>query len=45
MGAVSKSIFVIYEEMGKYLIINEGPLVIYDFATAPFWIFLYFRTI
>jgi hypothetical protein len=28
--------FLIYEEMGKYLTIYEGLLVIYDFATAPF---------
>jgi hypothetical protein len=40
MGAVTKSYmrkgFLIYEEMSKYL-------VIYDFATAPFWISLYMR--
>jgi hypothetical protein len=36
-GAVAKSYmrkgFLIYEEMRKYL---RRPLVIYDFATAPF---------
>jgi hypothetical protein len=40
MGEVAKSYmskgFLIYEEMHKYLAIyEEGPLVIYDFATAP----------
>jgi hypothetical protein len=35
MGAVAKC-FLIYEEMCKYL-------VIYDFATAPYWISLYER--
>jgi hypothetical protein len=50
MGAVAKSSrrkgFLIYEEMGKYLVIHGRPLVIlliYDFATAPFWISLYMR--
>jgi hypothetical protein len=45
MGAVAKSYmyimrkgFLLYEEMSKYL-------VIYAFATAPFWIFLYMRKI
>jgi hypothetical protein len=43
-GAVAKSYmrkgFLIYEEMRKYLVIYSmrRPLVIYDFATAPFWI-------
>jgi hypothetical protein len=50
MGAVAKSYlrkgFLIYEDMGKYLIIyEEAVLVIYEFATAPFWIFLYMRKI
>jgi len=40
MGAVVKSYmrkgFLIYEEMRKYLPIMRRPLVIYDFATAPF---------
>ncbi len=39
-GAVAKSYmrkgFPIYEEMGKYFPILRRPLVIYDFATAPF---------
>jgi hypothetical protein len=43
MGAVARSYmrkgFLIYEEMRKYLVIYmRRPLVIYDFATAPFWI-------
>jgi hypothetical protein len=42
MGAVAKSYmrkgFLIYEEMRKYL-------VIYDFATNPFWISLHLRKI
>jgi hypothetical protein len=29
--------------MRKYLTIYEEALVIYDFATAPFWISLYLR--
>ncbi len=41
-GAVAKSYmrkgFLIYEEMRKYFPIYISPLVIYDFATAPFWI-------
>ncbi len=44
MGAVAKSYmrkgFLIHEEMGKYLVIymrRPRPLVIYDYATAPFW--------
>ncbi len=41
--------FLIYEEMRKYFPIYEdslrSPLVIYDFATAPFWISLYMRKI
>jgi hypothetical protein len=34
-----------YEEMRKYLVIQymRWPLVIYDFATAPFWISLCMR--
>jgi hypothetical protein len=28
--------FLIYEEMSKFLVIYEEPLVIYDYATAPF---------
>jgi hypothetical protein len=37
--------FLICEEMRKYLVIYETvrALVIYDFATAPFWISLYMR--
>jgi hypothetical protein len=40
-GAIAKSYmrkgFLIYEERSKYLTIYMGrPLVIYDFATAPF---------
>jgi hypothetical protein len=38
-GAVPKSYmsknFLIYEEMGKYFPVRR-PIVIYDFATAPF---------
>ncbi len=38
-GAVAKSYmrkgFLIYEEMRKYFL-TRRPLVIYDFATAPF---------
>ncbi len=45
MGSVAKSCmrkgFLIYEEMRKYLTIYEETLVIYDFATAPFWILIY----
>ncbi len=35
--------FLIYEEMHKYFPIQymRRPLVIYDFATAPFWISWY----
>ncbi len=49
MGAVAKSYrrkgYLIYEEMRKYLVIHvyEEPLLIYDFATAPFWISSYTR--
>ncbi len=47
MGAVAKSYmrkcFLIYEEMRKYLVIYEEPLVIYDSATAPYWISLNIR--
>jgi hypothetical protein len=49
MGAVAKSYmrkcFLIYEEMCKYLVIycKRRPAVIYDFATAPFWISLYMK--
>ncbi len=41
------SYFLIYEEMRKYFPIYSmrRPLVIYDFATAPFGIFLYMRKI
>jgi hypothetical protein len=39
-GSVAKSYmrkgFLIYEEMRKYFPIYEEPLIIYDFATAPF---------
>ncbi len=35
--------FLIYEEMSKYLTKYEDALVIYDFATDPFWISLYMR--
>jgi hypothetical protein len=41
-GAVAKSYmrkgFLIYEEMRKYLAINEAAVshTVYDFATAPF---------
>jgi hypothetical protein len=36
--------FLIYEEMRKYFPIHmRRPLVIYDFATAPFWISFYMR--
>ncbi len=44
MGAAAKSYmskgFHIYEEIRKYLVIYcmRRSLVIYDFATAPFWI-------
>jgi hypothetical protein len=46
MGAVAKSYmrkgFLIYEEMRKYLVMYiRRPLVISDFATAPFWTSLY----
>ncbi len=39
--------FLIYEEIGKYLVIyyKRRPLVMYDFATAPFWLSLYMRKI
>ncbi len=39
--------FLMYEEMRKYFTIYEErrPLVIYDFATAPFWISSYMRKI
>ncbi len=44
-GAVAKSYmrkgFLRYEELRKYLV----PLVIYDIATAPFWISLYMKKI
>jgi hypothetical protein len=36
--------FLIYEELRKYLVMRR-PLVIYDFATAPFWISLYMSKI
>ncbi len=49
-GAVVKSYmregFLIYEEMRKYFpIYMRRSLVIYEFATAPFWISLYMRKI
>jgi hypothetical protein len=48
-GAVAKSYmrkgFLIYEEMRKYSSYMRRPLVIYDFATAPFRISLYMRKI
>ncbi len=50
-GAVAQSYMrkglLIYEEMRKYFPIYcmSTPLVIYDFATAPFWISLYMRKI
>jgi hypothetical protein len=37
--------FLIYEEMRKYLVTYEEAFVIHDFATTPFWIFLYMRKI
>ncbi len=46
MGAVAKSYmrkgFLKNEAMRKYLVMQymRRPLVIYDFATAPFWISL-----
>jgi hypothetical protein len=47
--AVAKSYmrkgFLIYEERSKYLTIYERPLVMNDFATAPFRISLYMRKI
>jgi hypothetical protein len=42
-GAVAG--FLIYEEMHKYFPYMRRPLVIYDFATASFRIFLYMRKI
>jgi hypothetical protein len=46
MGAVAKTRKSFqYEEMRKYIVIYVRPLVIYDFATAPFWISLYMRKI
>jgi hypothetical protein len=51
MGAVAKSYmrrgFLIHEEMRKYLTIYEEAIghILYDFATAPFWISLYMRKI
>jgi hypothetical protein len=49
MRAVAKSYmrkgFLIHEEMRKYLPIMRRPLVLYDFATAPFWISLDVRKI
>jgi hypothetical protein len=42
MGAVARSYmrkgFLICMEMRKSLVIYEDALVIYDFATTPFWI-------
>jgi hypothetical protein len=46
-GAVAKSFmrkgFLIHEEMRKYFPIQymRRPAVIYEFATAPFWISIY----
>jgi hypothetical protein len=52
MGAVAKSYlrkdFLINEEMRKYLVIymyKEAVIVIYDFATASFWISLHMKNI
>ena len=49
MGAVGKSFmrkgFLIYEEMRKYYLYLRRPFIIYDFATASFWISLYMRKI
>ncbi len=51
VGAVAKSYmwkgFLINEEMDKYLVIQyiRRPLVIYDLATARFWVSLYMRKI
>jgi hypothetical protein len=49
MGAVAKSYMrkgFLIEEMHKYLVIfMRRPLVIYDFATAPIWIYSYMRKI
>jgi hypothetical protein len=46
MGSVTKSYvrkgFLIYEELRNYM---RKPLVIYDFATAPFRVYLYTREI
>jgi hypothetical protein len=45
MWSVAKSYkwkgLLIYEKMCKYLTYMRRLLVIYDFATDPFWIFLY----
>ncbi len=49
MGVVAKAYmrksFLIYEEMRNYIVIYEGAVVMYDFATGPFWISLYKRKI
>ncbi len=47
MGAKSyiRKGFLIYEKMCKYLDIYEETVVVYDFATAPFWISLDMRKI
>ncbi len=49
MGAVANSYMrkgsLIYEEMRKYLVIYEEPLVKYDSATASYWISLNIRKI
>ncbi len=40
------TIFLIYKEIQMGAVANSymrRPLVIYDFATAPFWIFLYMK--
>jgi hypothetical protein len=48
MGAVAKSYmrkgYLIYEEMCKYMRLRR-PLVMFDFATVPFWISLGLRKI
>jgi hypothetical protein len=46
-GAVAKSYrrqgFLIYEEWANISPYMRRPLIIYDFATAPFYISLYMR--
>jgi hypothetical protein len=52
MGAVAKSYMrieeglpIIYEEMRKYLVIDEEAVshTVHDFAIVPIWILLYMR--